>query len=668
MTVKTWLTPVCWVALTFPAVGAEESGQQEEVMTIRGTNDQTEMDTETQKLFKTPGAAGDPLAALEALPGVIMDSERGGGPAVRGSAPEDNTYLVDGLPVGYLFHYMGYSIFDDDVIRSFELKTGAFEAEHGESTGAVLDVELREPRNKPIGGTVSLSFLNAGGIVEGRVTEDQSFYASFRRSTLSFFGPMITEGQDEDPDDGIIIDKFPDSQDYFGVYHWKVNDNHKLTARVLGAYDEVGIELTDRADEVVRDPALEGEINGRQAFNSGAINWAFTANNGTALDSTVGFLNTEYKQQVGTTNRVEAEINDIYLKSSASTYLDSHNLFEVGGQIRESKMPYDLDLLFVPCDRTQPDCRLSDGVRIQSDDDLLVHFYQAYVKNAWDMSFNTKLIAGAHLSTDDYIEEDLVEPRIKLEHRTASDYLVFLAYGQHHRFPDIDTVVKDIGNPDLKNPKADHYVAGLDVETLSGYRMKTEVYYKDLYDLVLVSGDDDIYNNEGEGEAYGLEILLEKQPFDRWSGWLSIGLSKSKRTNNVDGEIQDFQLDRPVVISLVANYDLTDRWTSGIKFSYQSGPLDTPIEGGVEDPNFPGYYVPVYGDVYSERLPDIYNLDVRFEYDNGKGYRFFVDILEVVDTGNVSYEYSDDYSSRELKEDDGLSRYPIPILGVAWDF
>src|SRR5690242_10559372 len=59
---------------------------------------------ETEKLLDLPGSMGDPMQAVYSLPGVISTQEIGGVPAVRGSSPDDNAFLIDFLPASYVFH------------------------------------------------------------------------------------------------------------------------------------------------------------------------------------------------------------------------------------------------------------------------------------------------------------------------------------------------------------------------------------------------------------------------------------------------------------------------------------------------------------------------------------------------------------------------------------
>ncbi len=55
-------------------------------------------------LREVAGSGGDPIRGLQAMPGVAVTNDSNASPAVRGTAPGDNLYYVDSLPVGYLFH------------------------------------------------------------------------------------------------------------------------------------------------------------------------------------------------------------------------------------------------------------------------------------------------------------------------------------------------------------------------------------------------------------------------------------------------------------------------------------------------------------------------------------------------------------------------------------
>ena len=114
--------------------------------TVRITADDDPLtEISTKKLLRMPGAGNDPLRAIEALPGVTFTTGRNSEPAVRGSSPDDNLYIIDFMPVSNIFHFDGSSLLNDNVIQDFKLEAAAFDAQYNNATGAVIEANSRAP-------------------------------------------------------------------------------------------------------------------------------------------------------------------------------------------------------------------------------------------------------------------------------------------------------------------------------------------------------------------------------------------------------------------------------------------------------------------------------------------------------------------------------------------
>ncbi|MDC2890901.1 hypothetical protein [Psychrosphaera algicola] len=128
------------------ALSAEEAETEvvEEVEKIRviGSKD-SGLELSSDKILKVPDAGNDPIRAVESLPGVVLAN--GFAPAVRGSSPFDMYYQSDDVPIGNVFHNDSVSTFHPNLIKSFELKTGAWESDFADAIGGVIDTKLREP-------------------------------------------------------------------------------------------------------------------------------------------------------------------------------------------------------------------------------------------------------------------------------------------------------------------------------------------------------------------------------------------------------------------------------------------------------------------------------------------------------------------------------------------
>ena len=176
----------CWLVICSWQVNAQEDVAELSTINIKGTRESGPKIT-TEKLLKVPGSGGDPLRAIEAMPGVVLGDNKQGAPAVRGSSPADNYYQTDYIPVGYLFHNLGDSTYNSNIIEDFSLKAGAWDSQYSNAIGAVLDTKLRDPYREGLTTVIDISLLRAGILVEGAVTENSAFYASWREGLLDWY-------------------------------------------------------------------------------------------------------------------------------------------------------------------------------------------------------------------------------------------------------------------------------------------------------------------------------------------------------------------------------------------------------------------------------------------------------------------------------------------------
>ncbi|TMP69848.1 hypothetical protein CWC05_23270, partial [Pseudoalteromonas ruthenica] len=112
-------------------------------------------------------------------------------------------------------------------------------------------------------------------------------------------------------------------------------------------------------------------------------------------------------------------------------------------------------------------------------------------------------------------------------------------------FKDFAFVSESLGNPELEQEKSTQYVLGYDYVVDEIWAVRAQLYYKELEDLIVtnpaaqasrygegIAPNTTRYFNEGEGQTYGAELLINKNYSDKWYGWVSIAYSHSDRTNN----------------------------------------------------------------------------------------------------------------------------------------
>lgn len=250
--------------------------------------------------------------------------------------------------------------------------------------------------------------------------------------------------------------------------------------------------------------------------------------------------------------------------------------------------------------------------------------------------------------------------------------------GSYDRLPDIDKIFPDIGNTDLNSPVAQHFTLGIKQELENAWSWSVTAYYKTMDDLPLARESDDtsgpMYTNNVDGNAYGVDLFISKERTDRWYGWLALSASHSTRTNTFTNVEQDYYLDTPVVLNVVMNYQLTDMWNMGARFTAQSGRAFTPIIGIQKNPWFDNRILPVYGEPYSDRLPAYTRLDIRFEREMtlwGYPGSYNIDILNALNRRNVTdrnLDYRRTRSPQDFKVEDEVGLGIVPAIGMSLTF
>lgn len=667
--------------VTSNAVAEDEEVTELSTISVTGTEPEGAK-ISTSKLLKVPGAGNDPLKAVEALPGVVM-----GGfgpfsiPAVRGSSPNDNNYITDFVPVGYVFHNDGSSTYNDNLVEDFNLMAGAWGPEYRNALGAIIDTQLRDPYHEGFTTTLDLSFLRAGFLVESDLAKDHAAYFSYRQGLLEYYVENFID------EDELTFTEVPKNSDYQFKYHWKINSTSNIRLSATGAKDSVGLDFGEDSDEVAREPALEGGLAADQFYDNQTLLYDRQYAGGTYQKTALSHKKDNADFSLGTIIDVNFVADEYRIKNHFTTPLTGGDGIRYGFELESWDIQYTASGIYNPCNSDTETCQpISTGTPISDEDSFILNGLNAHTAYDWLVTPFWQVSAGATAGSNDFTDETTVEPRLSSRYEMTPDLSFTSAYGQHSQFPsNLLFIMEEYGNPDLNMPKADHYVIGFEYNLDDSWTAKLETYFKKMHELIVSNPDYDAftnpnapkYLNEADGEAYGLEFLINKNLTDNWYGWLSVSYSKTTRKNQLTGESFDYSYDRPWVLNLVSRHKWNRYMTYGFKWKYQSGSLFTPVDSsnpstanyecndryyavgsdltncaGTELPNViadgPDIYIPNYKDQNSERLPAYHRLDFRIDFALSKHQVYYFEIINVYNRMNVSdYSYNEDYSDRE---------------------
>lgn len=627
---------------TLAADDSESAVIEELVVTGQSLALLTEMDAETEQLLSIAGAGVDPLTAVLSLPGVTFTSDHSSEPAVRGSAPDDNGYYVDFIPARYVFHVFGNSIFNEDLIHSFDLYPAAFGSQYSDATGAVVDVRLRDPRAESWTTTLDASFLSAGVLLESGIGDDQAFYLSYRRSLLD---QAVSDPESIDEKSGVTVKQLPVAEDYQFKYRWEMDHRNRMTVLSAGASDHAKAVFRSNSNLVRRDPDFAGPATVTTEFDSTGIAWDHLSEDGSqawnlSFTDTTDIDNAHY----GTGQFLNINTDRQMWRAQWDADLGRDHRLTAGGWLENTTYHLQLNAKIPACSSFDAACPTIDAPLIQLDDDFEMNSQAFFLEDQWSMRPDLSLRAGLHYLQDDHLNGRATDPRLRLEWQATEQWQLHAAYGHYAQLPKANELAPGMGNPELGYIESVHSVVGAERSFGDQWSWKVEMYHKQLDDLPLsLSPNRDLdfdarYSNDISGEAYGMELLLKKDLTDKFYGWLALSLSRTERRNERSGQTWRFDYDKPLILNWVMNYKPSDRWMFGFKWSVQSGSLYTPVVETRRSSNNPRVTETIYGELNSERLPLYHRLDLRAEYSRPTGYGMwstFIDVLNVYDQENI---------------------------------
>ncbi len=601
----------------------------------------SQTNAQTEQLLQVAGIMNDPLAAVFSLPGVVYaGGDYGGMPAVRGSAPDDNAFLIDGLPAGYLFHLFGNSVFNEALLHDFHLDSGAFGPQYGNATGGVFSATLRDPRQQPLGGEAELSGLQMGALVEGAISDDQAFYLAARQSTLQY---LIKAG--DEFEDGIKIYQPPKSSDYQGRYLFRLSPEQKLTLTLTGANDSARANISKASEQGRTDPESVGDVRIDTAFANQQLSYQYQHPAGHQLQIRYQHSSNSEDTLYGGDQTVEYEDDQQFLQLQSRWQLSSSQRLEAGVERSQREGDYRIDAIPYYCTDHQPDCFAQRGERIRTKDQLRYNTRSSFVQHHWQWNDYLSSALGLRYDKQDYTGEDFLQPRAELSLQLTPEQRWFVRAGRYSRLADLEKSLPLLGNRQLKQPTAIHYVLGQEWQFADNWSYSTELYFKNLQNLPLGLTDNDAdqqlrYSNDAAGKAWGAEMLLKKQrsPGD-WYGWASLSWSEAERTDLRRNITAQYYLDTPLIANLVLAYPYNERWDLSARLTVRSGARYTPIIGSRPNPYYPDRRVAVYGELNSDTLPVYHRLDIQAEQQGllfGLPVTYTYAILNVLNRKNVS--------------------------------
>lgn len=598
----------------------------------------------SEQVGSMPALLGEPdmMKTLQLLPGVHAGNEGLGGLNVRGSSPDQNLILLDGVTVYNAKHIFGFvSVFNNNAVRNIEFVKGGFPARYGGRLASVIDIDMKEGDMNRFGGSASVGMIASQLTLEGPISRDKtSFIISGRRSYADLLArPFL----DEDTDLGY----------YFYDINAKINHRFSEKHRVfLSSY--IGKDRFYRNEENFREtlePVSDTDSTITTAGftkSSAGLDWGNITSslrwNALLTNRLFSNLTLTYSRYGFNFDLDNDSFDETLIRNGSGEVVDSTGVKELnevrfGSGIRDWSARVDFD--YFPSishsfkfgvqgflHRFSP--QTVELVQLQQRDvsidttlgavqDIDAREAAAWLEDTWQLSENFSINAGIHASGF-WVEENFfydIQPRISLRYLFPGQWTLKASYASTKQYIHLLTNNTTALPTDLWLPSTDKIRPEIARQVAVGFRkpigenfeLTAESYYKwmdnlisykeGIQSLTIDRNFETKLESGGRGEAIGLELMLEK-PEGRLNGFMAYTLSKSTRTfKNINlGETFPFKYDRRHNFSVSGFYDLKEHIKFSASWIYYTGQAVTIQDTkyiGIDDMSGPPDFDEVFG-------------------------------------------------------------------------
>ncbi len=541
----------------------------------------------------------DVIKTIQLMPGVQSGTEGTSGIYVRGGGPDQNLFVLDGVPIYNANHLFGFfSVFNPDAISNITLTKGGFPAHYGGRLSSVVDIRMKEGNMKEFHGAGSIGLIASKITLEGPIIRNKtSFIVSARRTYLDVLArPVIRTINRQNGIEGLS-----------GYYFYDLNAkvNHKISEK-----DRIYLSLYHGRDRLYineEEKWIYDDTSYHRKSESGlfwgnltaALRWNHLYGN--KLFSNLSLIYSNYR--FSTSDNTETLVNGRYDVNYAYNYYSG--IEDWGGMA-------DFDYRPVPAHTVRFGGKylyhtFTPGVEtVESTDDTLqmefnsdpvyAHEFYLYAEDNFQLGNRIRANAGLHYSGF-HVQGRFyhsLQPRFSGRFLITPDFSFKAAFSRMDQYIHLLTNAT-IGLPtDLWVPATERtgpqnsyqYALGTAYSLRNNWYISLEGFYKTMNGLIDYSEGssffeygvdwEDKVEREGKGVSKGLELLLRRDA-GRIRGWMGYTLSKAQvRFENLNnGNPFPYTYDRRHDVSVVVMFRLNEHTDLSATWVYGTGKART---------------------------------------------------------------------------------------------
>ena len=662
----------------------------------------------------------DVFRTLQMLPGVQTTSDFSSALYVRGSTPDQNLIMLDGIAVYNPYHLGGiFSTFNTDAIKEADFHAGGFPARYGGRMGAILNVLNREGNTRKVKGSANISLISSKGLIEGPLPSWRGMKGSWMISgRRTYFDTVIDAlkipiGQRIDGSD--IYFQFPY---YFYDYQVKINldidQDHRLTYSRFYGDDIIDFSF----EETLESSGTNVNVRSETGFgvkwpwgnHTNGLTWrwiiapdlvaktffshsryrfdfelsAQDRNTYTYTDSTIELFS-------DVTFRAFDIIKDNTIETALTWQAAQDHTVTGGFQVKDVNFDLGLDISIATQD-TSLDFSLLSLVNNTREIAL-------FAQDKWDVSEKLKFQFGLRSTHYNLHNNIYFDPRLSMKYHYSKDIAFKLNWGLYHQFlttannqdENLRLVELWLGIPkDKPASVAQHIISGLEYMSPKNIFYRLEVYHKDFDNLLTLKqentntvegAESDSTTNEfwdTKGNSHGIELLIKKSS-GKLNGWVGYTYARTKYYTDPSGwHYPNF--DRTHTLNIVGNIEFSQDLEFSAGLTRSSGNPYTKILGRLYEweqdlySNMVWYPYDSYivGEKNTERYDDYFRVDIGLTRKGGnifgQEYDTYWQIMNLTQNLNI-LQYTYDTNTDPLTGDQlGVRRRPVPMFPLIFTF
>lgn len=642
-----------------------------------------------EEIKSNPGGNFDVSKVVQTLPGV--GGSAGGAQrndiTIRGGAPNENVYYLDGIEIPVLNHFQtqgssggAQGILNVSFIEDLKLTSSAFDARYDNALASTFVITQRQGNSEKISGNIRSSLTESALTLEGPLGKNKKtdFLASSRLSYLDLLFTLI---------DLPIRPNFSDYQ--LKVSH-KIDDKSSLTFIGLGAIDRFNFAET-------RDETLETAFFRRSLpFIS---QWTYTTGVAYKKRFEGGFYNIAVSRNMFNNQLDQFEdaqngnenFRNLKLRSQEieNKFRFDYNKYQNGWKYSYGVMGQYVKYNTSIFNRISAGVFDTSGVQIMPpiviNANSAIDFfrYGAFGQISKNV-LKDRLLVSFGLRTDMNTFTtggnnplETASPRLSFAYSLSKKWDLTASVGRYFKLPPYTSLgFRDendvLVNIDAEYIQSNHYVLGTQFLPNDGLRLTLEGFFKTYanYPVSLVNGislanqgqEFGAIGNEpitsiGDGVTYGAEIFIQQKLVKNIFYVVSYTYVRSL-FSGLDNDLIPSAWDAQHLLSGTLGWKFGKKkdWQLGLKYRFAGGVPYTPWDLQASQMNYAvlGNGVLDFDDVNGERLSNFQQLDFRLDkIVNLKklSFTFYIDIQNLLGFENQSPDY---YTFQRKPDDSGF--------------